>query len=115
MTPAAAAAHAPRLQVTAIVRTVREALERRCRLRILVALLSAALIVLILVEGFETVVQPRRVTRRYRISRLYYVAGWASWQWAARSLFGKSKRRAAFLSIFGPLSLLGIFATWVLG
>jgi hypothetical protein len=84
-------------------------------LHILVSLLSALLIVSILVEGFETVVQPRRVTRRYRIARIYYTAFWASWKWAARSLFGKSKRRAAFLSVFGPLSLLGIFSTWVLG
>ena len=84
-------------------------------MRILVALLSALLIVSILVEGFETVVQPRRVTRRYRISRVYYTACWAVWRWAARSIFGKSKRRAAFLSVFGPLSLLGIFSTWVFG
>ena len=84
-------------------------------LRILAALFSAALIILILVEGFETVVQPRRVTRKYRISRLYYLAFWAGWRWTANSVFSKSKRRAAFLSVFGPLSLLGIFTTWVAG
>jgi len=85
------------------------------RLRILAASLSTALIVLILVEGFETVVQPRRVTRKYRISRLYYLAFWAIWRWAAATQFGSSKRRAAFLSAFGPLSLLGVFTTWVTG
>jgi hypothetical protein len=84
-------------------------------LRILAAVLSAVLIVLILVEGFETVVQPRRVSRRYRISRVYYAAFWASWRWIAGTLLRKSKRRAAFLGVFGPLSLLGIFATWVVG
>jgi hypothetical protein len=84
-------------------------------LHILAALLSAALIVLILVEGFETVVQPRRVSRKYRITRVYYNIFWAIWRWAADSVFAKSKRRAAFLSAFGPLSLLGIFATWVIG
>lgn len=84
-------------------------------MRILAALLGAALIASILVEGFETVVQPRRVTRRYRISRVYYTAFWASWRWIAGTLLGKSKRRAAFLSVFGPLSLLGIFTTWVAG
>ncbi len=84
-------------------------------MRILVALLSIAWIVLILVEGFETVVQPRRVTRKYRISRLFYTASWAGWRWAAGKIFGKSKRRAAFLSAFGPLSLLGVFAIWFLG
>jgi hypothetical protein len=84
-------------------------------LRIVAALLGVALIVAILVEGFETVVQPRRVTRRYRISLAYYTILWASWRWAARTVFSKSKRRAAFLSTFGPLSLLGVFITWVVG
>jgi hypothetical protein len=84
-------------------------------LRILAVMLSAALIVSILVEGFETVVQPRRVTRRYRIARVYYTIFWASWRWIAGTLLGKSKRRTAFLGAFGPLSLLGIFATWVFG
>jgi hypothetical protein len=84
-------------------------------LRIVAALLSVALIVLILFEGFETVVQPRRVTRRYRISRLYYETCWVVWRWAAGGLLKKSKRRAAFLSAFGPLSLLGVFTTWVIG
>jgi hypothetical protein len=84
-------------------------------MHILVALLGAALIVSTLVEGFETVVQPRRVTRRYRISRVYYLAFWATWRWIAGHLLRKSKRRAAFLSVFGPLSLLGVFAIWVAG
>ena len=84
-------------------------------MRILAALFGAALIVAILVEGFETVVQPRRVTRKYRIARVYYVAFWAGWRWVAGKMLVKSKRRAGFLGAFGPLSLLGIFATWVLG
>jgi hypothetical protein len=84
-------------------------------LRVLAALVAVGLIVAILVEGFETVVQPRRVTRKYRISRVYYAAFWASWRLLARTVMGKSKRRAAFLGAFGPLSLLGIFATWVIG
>jgi Ni,Fe-hydrogenase I cytochrome b subunit len=85
------------------------------RLRILAVLFSVALIVSILIEGFETVVQPRRVTRRYRISRLYIAALWAGWRCVVRTLLKKSKRRAAFLGVFGPLSLLGIFTTWVVG
>jgi hypothetical protein len=84
-------------------------------LHILAIIVGAALILAILVEGFETVVQPRRVTRKYRLSRLYYVAFWAIWRWAARALLTKSKRRAGFLSVFGPLSLLGVFALWVVG
>jgi hypothetical protein len=84
-------------------------------LHILATLLGIALIVLILVEGFETVVQPRRVTRPYRISRFYYAVFWTVWRWLAQNTLAKSKRRSAFLSAFGPLSLLSIFAIWVVG
>ena len=72
------------------------------------------LIVTVLVEGFETVVQPRRVARKIRISLVYYVTFWLTWSWIARNLLTKYKRRAGFLSVFGPLSLLGVFATWTL-
>ncbi len=84
-------------------------------MRILLALLGIVLIFSILFEGFETIVQPRRVTRRYRITRAYFIVFWASWRWGARNLFHKASRRAAFLSAFGPLSLLGLFTMWVTG
>ena len=78
-------------------------------------LIGLALIVSILIEGFETVIQPRRVTRKYRFARLYFGIFWPVWRWAAVKLWGKSKRRAAFLSVFGPFSLLAILVTWVIG
>jgi hypothetical protein len=79
---------------------------------IVVALLSVALILFILVDGFEAMILPRRVTRPYRFARLYYQLTWRLWRHAAR-LFPMGKRRQNFLSMFGPLSLLGLFATWV--
>jgi hypothetical protein len=84
-------------------------------LRILVAVLGVALIVAILVEGFETVVQPRRVTRRYRISRVYFATFWTCWRWLAERGREKSRRKTALFSAYGPLSLLGLLATWVIG
>jgi hypothetical protein len=81
---------------------------------ILVALIGVALILVVLVDGFESIVQPRRVTRPYRLARLYYLSLWALWRIVACRM-GAGRRQAAFLSIFGPLSLLGIFATWVTG
>jgi hypothetical protein len=84
-------------------------------LHILVAIISFMLIVSILFEGFETVVQPRRVTRRYRISRLYFATFWGIWRQIAGTILRNSKRRSAFLGAFGPLSLLGIFTIWVFG
>jgi hypothetical protein len=82
--------------------------------RILGVLAGLALIFLVLIDCFESILQPRRVTRRYRYARIYYVSAWALWSSIAARM-APGKRQAAFLSIFGPLSLLGIFATWVLG
>jgi hypothetical protein len=77
-------------------------------------LASLALIILILVDGFEAMVLPRRVTRLYRPARLYYRSVWTLWRMAARRIL-PGKRREAFLSVFGPLSTLGLFGTWVSG
>jgi hypothetical protein len=77
-------------------------------------LVGVALILLILVEGFEAMVWPRRVTRPYRINRLFYRASWTLWRAIAERLH-LGKRRETFLSIFGPLSMLTLFVIWVLG
>src|SRR6516164_102641 len=81
---------------------------------IISALLSLALIIAVLVDGFEAMVLPRRVTRAYRPARLFYRSTWTIWK-AVAERFKPGKRREAFLSIFGPLSLLGLFGTWVTG
>src|SRR5438270_8586130 len=77
-------------------------------------LAGLALIVLVLVDGFETMLQPRRVTRPYRFTRFYYRNVWKAWR-AVGCRFMPGKRRETFLSIFGSLSLLGLFATWLGG
>jgi hypothetical protein len=84
-------------------------------LRIFAAIIGFALIVAILLEGFETVVQPRRVSRKYRIARLYFAIFWVIWRWVALRPLKNYRRRSAFLSAGGPLSLLGLFVTWIVG
>jgi hypothetical protein len=78
------------------------------------ALAGAVLVLAVLAEAFEALVQPRRVTRRLRFSRFYYRAGWRAWR-AAADLVRAGPRRETLLSVFGPLSLLGLFATWAAG
>jgi hypothetical protein len=78
------------------------------------ALLSVILIFLVLWDGFEAMVLPRRVTHPYRFARLYYRYGWKSWRLLAHFVSPR-RRRETFLSLFGPLSLLGLFASWVIG
>src|SRR5438128_9350810 len=80
---------------------------------ILITLGSLFLIFVVLLEGFETMVLPRRVTRSLRLTRLFYRTSWTLWRGMGLHL-APGKRREYVLSIFGPLSLLGLFTTWVL-
>jgi len=82
--------------------------------RIFGTLIGAAVIVLVLLDTFETILQPRRVTHRFRFARFFYRWNWTLWATLARRIPG-GKRREAFLSFFGPMSLLGLFFTWVCG
>jgi hypothetical protein len=72
------------------------------------------LLAVILWDGFETIILPRRVTRRVRLTRLFYRCTWPPWSAVARWM-KPGKRREAFLSIYGPLSLLLLFALWAAG
>ena len=83
-------------------------------MRIVGVLASLALIVLMLMESFETILQPRRVTHRFRYVRLFYLGTWALWRAIALQI-APGRRREAFLSVFAPLSLLGLFGNWVVG
>jgi len=51
------------------------------------------------------------VTRRVRLTRLYYRTLWEPWAALARRI-KKGKRREALLALFGPLSLIGLFVIW---
>jgi hypothetical protein len=81
---------------------------------VVVGLASIALILLLLVDAFETTILPRRVTHRYRFVRLFYFSTWRFWRELAVCL-PRGKWREAFLSLFGPLSLLALLTTWVIG
>ena len=86
--------------------------RRYLLMSIAIRLLAVVLIVAVLWDCFEAMVLPRRVTRRYRPARLFYRLGWLTWQsLALRTRTGA--RRHHFLSIFGPLSILALFSTWI--
>src|SRR5215212_8812284 len=82
-------------------------------MRLLATLAGILLIILTLVDGFETILQPRRVTHRFRFARVFYRSTWRVWRFLAMR-FSVGKRRESFLGVFGPLSLLRLFASWVL-
>jgi len=78
---------------------------------ILTAILGLAILHLVLWDGFVTLVLPRRVTRKIRLTRLFYRATWQLWSVIGRRM-AAGKRREAYLSIYGPLSLFLLFLLW---
>jgi hypothetical protein len=82
--------------------------------RPLAAVVGILALAVVLWEAFETVVLPRRVTRRFRVTRLFYTVTWAAYSTVARRLRRK-KQREAFVSAYGPLSLLFLLGVWALG
>ena len=68
----------------------------------------------ILWDAFETIVLPRRVRHRLRLTRVFYQATWSVWSAIARRL-RTFDRRESMLSIYGPLSLLLLLAVWAIG
>jgi len=76
--------------------------------------LGVLLVLLILVDAFETLVLPQTVNRRWRPARLWYRATWRLWTAFALAL-PQGKRRLGALNVYGPLSLLGLIAMWAFG
>jgi len=72
-----------------------------------------AVIAIVLWDAFETVILPRRVTRRFRLARLFYRSTWGTW--SAFAALAPGRRRETLLGFFGPLSLLVLFAFWATG
>ena len=83
-------------------------------MRSIAAIAGIFLIGVILWDGFETIILPRRVTRRVRLTRLFYRCTWIPWSAVAKWM-KPGKRREALLSIYGPLSLLLLFFMWAVG
>jgi hypothetical protein len=81
-------------------------------MRFLAVVLGVAIFFIVLLDAFEAMVLPRRATRKYRPARYYYRVMWFIWIRAATG-FRRRGLRQHFLSVFGPLSLLGLFTFWV--
>jgi len=81
---------------------------------VFVGLAGIALLGVILWDAFETIILPRRVTRRYRLTRAFYRYTATPWLAAARRI-KSAKRREGFLGVYGPLSVLVLFGVWAGG
>ncbi len=81
-------------------------------MRILAAVIGLAMLFTVLLDAFEAMVLPRRATRKHRLARYYYRSLWFLWVRAGDTLRQRAWRQH-FLSIFGPLSMFGLFTLWV--
>ena len=78
---------------------------------VLAAVIGIVLLIVVLQDAFEVMLLPRRVQRNLRFMRLYFRALWAVWSKLAVRL-PAGARRESFLSVFGALSMVLLFALW---
>lgn len=80
----------------------------------LAALVGLILVLTSLQDAFEVVLLPRRVEHKLRFVHYFY-----RWTWSLWSRFGAllpvEAGRESFLSIYGPLSMVLLFACWAIG
>ena len=68
----------------------------------------------VLLDAFETVVLPRRVTRHFKLTAWFYRQTWIPWRRLAGRI-KKASRQQNFLGYFGPLSLILLLGFWAAG
>jgi len=80
---------------------------------LLAGVAGVVLVLLILWDAFETVLVPRRIGRRVRLTRYFYIVLWRIWRAIAVRLRGS--RREMLLGFFPPLSLILLLLCWASG
>jgi hypothetical protein len=81
---------------------------------IVAIIFGAAIIWVVLLDAFETVVLPRRVLRNFKLTAYFYRRTWIPWRNIARRI-KKVSRQQNFLGYFGPLSLILLLGFWAVG
>ena len=75
---------------------------------------GVGLFLIVLWDAFESIILPRRVTRKFRLTRVFYKFTWTNWKFLTK-LIPSRKRRETLLSFYGPLSLLVLVGVWAVG
>src|SRR5262249_59779208 len=73
-----------------------------------------AIFLIVIWDAFEAIILPRRVTRKFRLTRLFFKTTWGAWR-AMVCVISARKTREALLGFYGPLSLLLLVAVWAIG
>ncbi len=75
---------------------------------------GVVIICVVLLDAFETVVLPRRVTRQFRLTAWFYRRTWIPWK-AIAGRIRTPVRQQSFLGYFGPLLLIMLLEFWAAG
>jgi len=84
------------------------------RLHIVAIVGGFAILWVVLLDAFETVVLPRRVLRNFKLTAYFYRRTWIPWRRIAGHI-KKTSRQQNFLGYFGPLSLILLLGFWAAG
>src|SRR5207237_1559513 len=83
-------------------------------MHIFAVIAGIAIVAGILLDAFETIVLPRRITRTFRLTSWFYRNTWVPWARGARRIKSPA-RREAVLGYFGQLLLLLLLVYWAFG
>lgn len=81
---------------------------------IVAVIIGLVIIWAVLLDAFETVVLPRRVTRHFKLTAWFYRRTWIPWRRVAEHIKTPS-RQHNWLGYFGPLSLILLLGFWAAG
>lgn len=76
--------------------------------------LGVLLYLAIVSDAFEVMLLPRRIRRQLRPVRFFFKWSWSVWKAIAQRM-KRGRRRDAFLSLYGPLSMVLLLSFWALG
>lgn len=80
-------------------------------MRIVAIIAGLIFIIGALQDGFESIVLPRKVSRRFRLSNMFYNSTWMLWSAIGRKM-RPGNRREFYFGYFGPLSLILLLIVW---
>ncbi len=83
-------------------------------MRIVTLIAGIACLVVVLLDAFQTIILPRRAMGRFRLTSLFYLLTWRPWVIVAKWL-PDMRKREAFFSFYGPLSLVFLLVLWAGG
>jgi Ion channel len=75
---------------------------------------GVAIFLVVIWDAFEAIILPRRVTRKFRLTRLFYKSTWTTWKFVCNAAPSR-KTREALLGFYGPSSLLILVGVWAFG